>query len=183
MRPKGTAFCMFAIVRFCRICDHTLVSRRCNWVFLQVCGSRLHRAAVAPRHIRVNWWTSISMGWSISLRGVRLRNTPDPRHIRLAPPAVGRIYGFLNRRSDSAFVVNRRAAHSVVCSINQPGCTHEQHKLDYAGRRGVFGRYGNRRFCAPLAVCDGGVMRQVERDEVISTGACRIGAASFVLSL
>jgi hypothetical protein len=36
-------------------------------------------------------------------------------------------------------------------------CTHAQHQSDYAGRARAFGRRGNGRFRAHLAVCNGGV--------------------------
>lgn len=73
--------------------------------------------------------------------------------------------------------MNRRAAHSVACSIGQRVCTHEQHTFDYAGGAGDSRRRSYWRHGVGFADCNAGVIgleRPAVCDEKISTSACRI---------
>jgi hypothetical protein len=84
--------------------------------------------------------------------------------------------------------VLRQSAQFVICSIssgNRVG-THEQHSLFYTGRTRASGGGRHRGIGAGIAICDAGVTcleRPPTRDDEISTGACRIRAASIVLSI
>jgi hypothetical protein len=79
-----------------------------------------------------------------------------------------------------------RGAHSVISSISQRVCTHEQHKFDHTGRAGISRRRRHGRLSPRLAVRNAGVIRlEAPRpcNAQFSPSRCRIRAGSFVLCL